>query len=613
MITLQNFIAPDPEICTEQPLYGHVRGDYGLRQSDKSYVLTSGTHLSFDSYFNLFNLNTWAQHARLDSLLAELRGKGKVALRVTHVRRFQSWEVVHSDVVDLDPETPYLIDLSHMADGTHRGLLYVTLTALDDEVEFHGGRFATKALPADCTLPRLTISITTFKREEEVRRTAERLETFLQDFAYGDQLRVQVVDNGQSAKVPKTPHVTPMENANLGGAGGFARGLLEAEAAGSSHCLFMDDDASFDMENILRAYMFLTLARAENAAVSGAMITNATKFQMWENGAVFNGFCRGLYNGTDLRNARAVIDMELEVNTNPAPTLYGGWWFFAFPIAKVTHHPFPFFVRGDDINFSQCNDFKICTINGVVSFQDDFIEKENAQTLYLDMRSCMVQHLTVPHLDRSALKLIRLAMFFVIRSCLRLHYATAHVQMLAWEDVMEGPDFFDRNIDMSARRAKIKEMGQEENWRPARGEDLHENRRGIAAIKKHLPRHYWGLYTVNGHLWPFYRSSTLVLQIHQRTSAFEAFGARNVTYINTEGDMIYTVTRSRRRFFGCMWKMAKLSWRLYRNHAAIKAAYRKGHDRFTTKAYWQETLAAHAPAGPQAEATRAEDNRSAAE
>lgn len=589
MITLQNFIAPNPEICTEQALYAHVHGAYGRSQTDQSYVLTRGASLAFDSYFNLLNLTTWAQHAKLPGLFAEVRGRGKVSLQVTHAPRFRSWDVVYSEVVTLAPDSPHLIDLSHFASGDEGGLLFVSLTALDGEVEVHGGRFAIPALPEDLALPRLTVSITTFKREEEVRRTVARLDAFLQTFAFGDQIRVQVVDNGQSAEIPASAHVTPMDNANLGGAGGFARGLLEAEAAEATHCLFMDDDASFDMENIARTYMFLALARDPKTAVSGAMITNTHKWSMWENGAWFDGSCRPMYNGTDLREVAQVVEMEHAVNHQPPATLYGGWWFFAFPVAEVKRHPFPFFVRGDDINFSLANDFKICTINGVVSFQDDFTEKESAQTLYLDLRNHLVQHLTVPEIERGPLGLARVAIFFTLRSLLRLHYSTAEAQLLAWEDVMQGPDFFDQNIDMSARRATIKELSQDEAWKPISEMDLSERRRGIAS-KSHRRRHHWGLRTFNGHFWPFYRSSKLVLPIAQRSLVVEAFGAKEITYLNTAGDKAYRVTHSRKRFFAAARKMACLSWKLWRNYDQIKAAYGSGYDRLTTKGYWQKVL-----------------------
>ena len=60
---------------------------------------------------------------------------------------------------------------------------------------------------------------------------------------------------------------TRIANRNLGGAGGFARGLIAAEDGGFTHCLFMDDDAAFQMENLIRSFAFLRLARNPDAAL----------------------------------------------------------------------------------------------------------------------------------------------------------------------------------------------------------------------------------------------------------------------------------------------------------------------------------------------------------
>ncbi|KUP93549.1 glycosyltransferase family 2 protein [Tritonibacter horizontis] len=587
MITLQSFLTPDPEICTEQALYGRLFGPAAYDQTSQSYHLARGGELNFDTYFNLFDLGTWGRQCQLDGLFAEISGQGKLGLRVFHAQEGRSWNVIHSDVITLSAGTPFVIDLSHLPEANADGTLHLTLLALDDAVEITGGRFATRSLPE--ALPELTISITTFKREEEVRRTIERLQAFLTTFAYGNKIRVQVVDNGQSAEIETKGHVTAFDNPNLGGAGGFARGLLEAEEAGSSHCLFMDDDASFHMENIARAYMFLALARDPKTALSGAMITNTHKWRMWENGAWFDGSCHPLFNGVDLRDPGAVIWMTHEGARSRKSTLYGGWWFFAFPIEQVRRHPFPFFVRGDDINFSLANDFHIHTLNGVVSFQDDFTEKESAQTLYLDLRNHLVQHLTVPEIERSALGTARVAIYFTLRSLLRLHYSTAAVQLMAWEDVMQGPQFFEDNIDMSARRARIKEMSADEAWYPVEESELSETRRGVATWPHHK-RHRWGMLTLNGHLLPYGGESELVVDINTRALVIQAFGAAKVTYLSTSRDKAYTVTRSRRRFFALIWQMAKLTWAFRRDFNAIKGKYRDGYKTRTSKGFWQKTL-----------------------
>ena len=604
MITLQTFIFPEPAICTEHPLYFHTSGEAGVSQSRGEIWLARGSKVSFDTYFNLFNLGKWHSGCVLDGLIAEITGSGRVEIRIIQAIPEQSWETLHCETVTLAGGAPYRADVSHYAARAVRGLVFAEIRALDEAgATVTGGRFATRSLAGD--LPRLAVSITTFKREAQVRETVARLDAFLQGFAYGDHVHVQVVDNGQSAGIAASDRVTPVDNPNYGGAGGFARGLIEAEKAGFSHCLFMDDDASFHMENIARTYMFLALSRDPRNAVSGAMINNTHKWAMWENGAWFDGSCHPLDCGTDLRERRDVFKMEM--TRRHMPTLYGGWWFFAFAIDQVRHHPFPFFVRGDDISFSLMNDFAITTLNGVVSFQDDFSEKESAQTLYLDLRNHIIHHLVSDDLARSPLGTARVPVRFIMRSLLRFHYESAAAQLLAWQDVMRGPDFFDANIDMAARRADIKALMKDEAWRPVQPGDLAERRR-LTRLSRRL-RHLIGYSTLNGHLWPFSarRWDKIVVGMGDRGIVYPAFGAGEITYLSADSARAYRVAQSKRRFFATGWEMAKILRRFLRDYATIREQYREGYGRLTTRGYWEgrldltDTPAATTPAAPQPE------------
>ena len=589
MITLQNLLFPEPAICTELPLYAHTSGSVATSQGARQFWLGQGGTVSFDSYFNLFNMSKWQQACRLKTLFAEISGEGRVELRVIQARPERSWEVRYCEVVTLAPGTPWVIDLSDALDDPAQGLIFTEIRGLDSVgATLTGGRFSTADVPD--TWPSLAVSITTFKREEQIRETVKRMEDFLADFPYRDRIGVQVVDNGASADIAPSDKVTPITNPNYGGAGGFARGLLEARKAGYSHCLFMDDDASFHMENIVRTYVFLALAKDAKAAVAGAMINNTHKWAMWENGAWFDGSCHPLFCGTDLRDRIQVVDMEFETGRSRPKTLYGGWWFFAFAIDEVHHHPFPFFVRGDDISFSLMNDFEITTLNGVVSFQDDFSEKESAQTLYLDLRNHIVQHLVTPALERSPLGAAKVPIRFVMRSLVRFHYESAASQLLAWEDVMRGPGFFDDNIDMAQRRADIKAMMQTEVWAPVNIADIEERRRLTNAPD--WLRRWLGLYTLNGHLVPFSRArwDRIALPMIDRGILHPTFGAARITYLTGTRDKAYTVTQSKAQFFALCWQMTKLTWRFLRAYPELKKAYRDGYEELTSADYWHRKL-----------------------
>ena len=157
MITLQNFITPEPGICTEQALYCHVQGPAGFSQSTGHYTLSRGACARFDTYFNLFSLGKWNRGCAFDTLFAELTGSGKAEIKITLAQPSRSWEVVYCDIAELAEDTPYQIDLSEFAGPGIEGVLYAEVLALGDEVTLTGGRFATAAVPD--SLPQLAVSV----------------------------------------------------------------------------------------------------------------------------------------------------------------------------------------------------------------------------------------------------------------------------------------------------------------------------------------------------------------------------------------------------------------------------------------------------------------------
>lgn len=585
LFTLQSLVFPEPCICSEPALHFNLEG--GALLQDELRVMPGGK-VRTDTFMNLFSLEKWVSACDVPTLFLELEGRGGFTLRVIHaVTEAEGFCVAQLDLA-LEPAQPCRVDLSPLL-RHQAGLIFLELETGDPEgAVITGGRFASNVTPD--TLPHLAVSITTFRREAQLAQTVQRLEQFLATYEYADHMRVRVVDNGDSVQIGPDSAVDVLPNPNFGGASGFARGLIEAQDAGDTHCLFMDDDASFHMENIARSFAFLALARDPATAVAGAMITESDPTHMWEYGAVFDGSCRPMFSGTDLEDPGAVIEMELESAKSPPPTFYGGWWFFAFPVDHVTHHPFPFFVRGDDISFSLMNAFRIFTLNGVVSFQEDFGHKESPLTLYLDLRNHLVHHLVTESLSRNAMGTARVALFFMLRSMVRLHYGTARAQLLAWHDVMCGPEFFVTNIDMAERRAVIRDLAKTEFWHDPTG-PLPTERRVIANWMPGL-RRLLALCTLNGHLLPFSGRffDRLDVSLIARPPAHTAFGVAEMRFANLDETKVYSVRQSKRQFFELLWDMIVTTARFAARFDRLKAQYRAEYPKMTSRAFWDKAL-----------------------
>ncbi|MCP1167004.1 glycosyl transferase [Limimaricola sp. ASW11-118] len=596
-ILLQTLVMPDPAICGEADLYVHRDTGVALELESGALRFAEGGTALFGTYMNLFNLGVWSRACALGGLAVRLSGEGRVAAQITREKALHDAEILAETMIDLSPDGVTL-DLFHALGGDaeglppQTGLLKLRLVA-HGPARLDSGGFV--ARPQDGPREvRLAVAITTFRREREVAATTERMTAFLD--REGDRLGAEahlfVVDNGGTAEIAPHPRVSRVENPNLGGAGGFARGLALAQDGDFTHCLFMDDDASFQMENLVRTIAFLRLARSEAAAVSGAMISEARKWMMWENGAVFHRMCRPQFVGTDLRNGVAVSKMELAAAAPKPPGFYGGWWFFAFPVAQARRFPFPFFVRGDDISFSLAHAFDTVTLNGVVSFQEDFSAKESPLTLYLDLRNHLHQHLVHPHLEIGPTGTTRIAMHFLLRSIIRMHYDSAEAQLAAWEDVMRGPEFFEENADMSKRRPEISALARDEAWKPM------PDAAPLPASKE--PPRWWGQLmklTLNGHLVPLWSRLAGAAEVApaERGLIWPLWGKARVRFRDAQGRG-YEVTHDKVRFARIMWRALKLARRWRRAYPELRAAHREGYERLAARDFWETHFPEATPA-----------------
>lgn len=589
LMALQNLIFPEKGICTEVELFFHGHGG-PVAHDDRADVVTihHGAIASFDGYFNAFSVGKWHANTTMNGLWLGVSGRGRAEIKVFHAIPDRSWEVLATTIVTLSKAGEALIDLSTYPQAATTGVIFFDVRALSGDVVVSGARYLTAAQPD--TSRKLALSITTFKREEQVEHTARRLAHYLDRCDFSAQMDCFIVDNGNSAKIIDHPKIRRIPNANLGGAGGFTRGLLEAEAQGYSHVLFMDDDASIPMEALHRTYAFLTLARDPKAAIAGAMINNTDKWRMWENGAVFDQKCKPLFSGTDLRDRQQMFAMEYESARTRSTKMYGGWWFFAFPVAQVRHHPFPFFVRGDDVNFSLANEFAITTLNGVVSFADDFIDKESPLTWYLDLRSHMVHHLTLDKMEVGPRALAWIGVSFFLRNIVKFQYETLEAVLMAWEHVLKGPEFFTQNADASGPRAAIKALVKTEAWQPLADLDTTE-KAGFLDKRLGLRRRFYP-FSLNGHFLPFYRfwGSRRVIPAWQRGHIDAAWGAYQLTFMNSTRDKGYVTRRNNIKALRLLTRLVAIWLRTVLGYRGLRAKYHGSYDRITTRDYWRGAL-----------------------
>lgn len=360
MIVLQNLVCDitgRPEGSRE--LY--IRGD-GLDNR--------GGTLDFSTYFNSFNRKKWKEYCGVNSLNLILEVSGDVeAVLHGDGREISRHRAPDNGILDIQIPAEY--------GGT---LLSVKLESRTGG-EFRSGKWGCPVVPETYHPVKIALVFCTFNRDEYLFANLSILAESLPD-NYG----VFIVDNGR--RIPREalecfgPRFRLFHNNNTGGSGGFTRGIVEAlrDDEEWTHVHLMDDDVSLEPESLFRSSVFLSLLKREygKSFISGSMLRMDKPWELHENTARWTGtFIKGHNKGLDLRTPGNVLENEKEYS--PA-NRFAAWWYCIIPLSEDMEHdlPFPFFIYGDDMEYSLRRAEHIISLNGIAVWHEPFEGKYNA-------------------------------------------------------------------------------------------------------------------------------------------------------------------------------------------------------------------------------------------
>ncbi len=436
---LQTIVLPDERRADRLSLYiRYPKGQVRLAGKIGTPV-EAGSILDFCTFFNAFSHRKWHELTGLRDLALRVAGSGTIGVTIaTYHEGGAAWPLLRRELT----LTREPLELRLPALGSFKGeVVALTITAGAADALLASAEWVTRDKPR--RIVHLAAIITTFGREAAVRRSMATFSDTVCRGAPTGSVSLTVVDNGGELEASTLPGVRVVGNPNLGGAGGFARGLIEVMDAGSfTHALLMDDDAACEPESVWRTIAFLAYAISEKAAMAGAMMLNERPYLQYEKGAALDR--RGTTSTPWITNA-AMRDVSLlhEVccNERDAALDFGGWWFFAFALVAVQALPFPFFVRGDDVDFSLSNRLKIVTLNGVATWCDSFGKKLGPSTEYLTYRAWLA--LTLMHGNRrAARRMLRFSLLTAERLAYRFDYRAMDAVLDSVQHVMDGPSSF---------------------------------------------------------------------------------------------------------------------------------------------------------------------------
>lgn len=395
---LQHLLMPQAGLCPQQEMY--FRADpkkVHLTECHRALTFERYGVAWFDTYFNSFSIEKWRKYTNIGEVSVTLFLKGKFEIQL------RSKEKIHGRHAEKELSVTAFESMEIMAVTLpfrayeQKGMFFVRLEALEKDSQYWGGYYSAEVaeealLPVD-----LAINICTFKREAFVKRNLELLRRNIlqnpENELFG-HLQVFISDNGKTLEIPaladETVHIVP--NKNVGGAGGFTRGLIEilhCPTYRASHVLFMDDDILIEPEALFRTYTLLRCRKSEygDVFIGGAMLRLDQQNIQVEAGAVWQaGELASRKSGVDLNTPDGCLYNETEETVE-----FHAWWYCCTPMSVVseTNLPLPIFIRGDDLEYGLRNMKHLLLLNGVCVWHEPFENKYSSFLEYYILRNML--------------------------------------------------------------------------------------------------------------------------------------------------------------------------------------------------------------------------------
>ncbi len=596
MMVLQDILFPDLETCPSFEMY--FRTDKGHKHA---YVdpgadcvrVPQWCTLSTDTYFNGFSIGKWMKYTSLGNLRLRLKLSGEFRVELIHWQLLKdecTRTIVAEQVCSGGKGSAF--EIAFPEDLSPRGIYACALYALSEDCAFHGGQYVTEVDEDELNPVDIALDICTYKREIYLEKNLDKLRRGLienPESPLFSHLEVFISDNGQTLDISRLSthgiHIFP--NKNVGGSGGFARGMIEIIEAHKSfsHVLMMDDDVLINSDAILRTYRFLRLLKPEYAdwTIAGGLIRLDERHVQYESGAVANNYVlRPCKHNLNLNSVSSVLNNEKEETIH-----YSGWWYSCIPIQWINNDslPLPMFVHFDDVEFGLRTGSEIITLNGICLWHESFDNRYIASMAYYEARNILVFYaLRKPQLSawRVALDSFR----HVFSDVIRYRYNNCELVIKGIDDFMKGPDWLIM-ADPESLHAQVQAMRdqllpveqldipfQEGVYVKTlqRKDSLLNNLRIVLLNGLFLPAK--GINIVNiGNSWPhnFYRRSAVL----------------NYDEMNHTG---FVTRRSIKKSLSALGRITLRTWRLIRRYGALREIWRQAEPILTSRSFWNEYL-----------------------
>lgn len=453
---------------------------------------------------------------------------------------------------------------------------------------------------------KIALCTTTFLKEDYIIPNIELVknEVLAADDMIAKNFHMFVIDNGRTldAEALSDEGVTVLPNPNVGGSGGFARGMMEAmkHDENFTHVLLMDDDVSISTESLRRTFNLLSLAtgKYKNAFINGAMLVAEEPNRQFEDVSyVVNS---GAYSS--VKSNKYYMDQQQYIVRNEhidveVPKAYGAWWFSCIPVSSIEQVglPLPLFVRCDDVEYGMRAKPIYMTMNGICVWHDGFMGRSRASVdSYQYVRNFLIM---IAMTDCSSQDLFMLRMDRALRLQLRvMSYDAADLILDGITDYLKGPDYFAslNGEEVIKRNAKKNEklVPLDELAEPYRNVSYNKRLLGDQSRIKPLLKLMRTL-PYDRHLLPdilLRETPEAVFYSGLSILSPRTIGTKTLVAIDLEGNQGAVRHMDRERYQQIMDRWKALKSEVKERGDEVRAAYKKALPYLTSTEFWEKYL-----------------------
>ena len=527
----------------------------------KCHVVEKLTKVNFMSYYNCIQVKRWSEYTGVKNFKLHLTMKGKATISVYAIYSASvavTYNPLVSQVVESDEVSEVVVNIPE----TDKALVGFYMDTLED-TEIYSGYYSADIEEDRIRDVNISLVTTTFKKQEYIKRNIDLIKSnVLYD---GSDLKghmfVHVIDNDRELDPSEldSEDLKVYMNNNVGGAGGFTRGMIEALELPKkpTHVLLMDDDVMVMPESLFRTYYLLRLLKDEykKCFLSGAMFDYDIRQKQYEDvGFVHkaDGSYGPVKSAMDMRLLKNIVANEnYSFNVDDA---YAGWWYCCIPVEHIEDRglPLPVFVRGDDVEFSLRNKPGFIALNGICIWHVGFAGKFNAaMELYQVHRNS-----------------------FVIQAASGI-----------CGDVYKRQDGEQSLKEHNAKNEKLvplAELGYAGDLPtdPYKYESLNLFRKVMYVL------------TINGHLLPNFmlRRTPYIIAYDWFFVPGKNYMKKTLVAVNKNGGTGVRRTINRKRCFALIKRYRKVLAKYKKTHVEVEQAYRNAFDEMKTTKFWKEYL-----------------------